>query len=682
MAGGPEAENTAHRERKVFEQVVSNKKKSGPRPVAGGGDGPPVWQPSGVAKGVRANRSPEASTVGGVASSTKQQGGGAWWDSRPVQRYLQNPPGGRLSTGVSLKELCSLLEKEANALDKVLDGDGTEHLRLSTLMMGVDGSGSSPTGSPKSYAAAAGDARTLALAEAEETRGLLKWMLTNMCIMRDIEMESPGERQANHDLAIAKAQQAALQAGGVGSEDPLEVSSSGDVNVAAILSAETASEVGIPAALSSTLQRSAEDLVAESDAAIVHQLKPGGEVRLGPLQLAAHACLAEMEQAAAADAELFRGTDLMPAAVELSHKAIEAAKEKLQSSTTAKRELESTADNIFDGLKKRIEELWAACGLSPSGLEAVLEQAMNFAEGEAASELAVAKAAAGVSGGVAFVGGGGGGVVLGNDVIGCECAQLACLLAAVRRHALRTKSAMMVIGQRELLVRHLRLSCARLAPMHALANKPLVAGASAPPKEIVSSLEAEIVSTVALLRQATVRVVEAVVAWRGGLTSQAPFAAPLDNSGNRSSLGGGGGGRGIWTPNYLLHMATDLDDITELSAEMPGVLHEAPSRLDRRRLWRARQAIDLEPQTTQRAIRQILSSNSESSSGGVSDGPTLRWQPVQTSELKKVAGVKEVDGCLFEIAAESDEVLIAELEASGNGMLAGARVGGVELPAS
>ena len=225
----------------------------------------------------------------------------------------------------------------------------------------------------------------------------------------------------------------------------------------------------------------------------------------------------------------------------------------------------------------------------------------------------------------------------------------------------------------------LRLPCARLAPMHALATSRWSLARLLPPRKSQLS-GVEIVSTVALLRQATVRVVEAVVAWRGGLTSQAPFAAPLDNSGNRSSW---------WWWWWKRHLDAELPATHgdrsrrhyELSAEMPGVLHEAPSRLDRRRLWRARRAIDLEPQTTQRAIRQMLSSNAESSSGGVRTADATVAAGAD-ERAQKGGRRREVDGCLFEIAAESDEVLIAELEASGNGMLAGARVGGVELPAS
>ena len=98
--------------------------------------------------------------------------------------------------------------------------------------------------------------------------------------------------------------------------------------------------------------------------------------------------------------------------------------------------------------------------------------------------------------------------------------------------------------------------------------------------------------------------------------------------------------------NYLMHMVTDLDGITELSSEIATVLREAPSRLDRRRLWRTRQVLDLEILTEQRATRTA---------------PSLRWQPVSTSELLKVAG--DAVG-LLEVAAESDDELLRALGAA------------------
>ena len=84
---------------------------------------------------------------------------------------------------------------------------------------------------------------------------------------------------------------------------------------------------------------------------------------------------------------------------------------------------------------------------------------------------------------------------------------------------------------------------------------------------------------------------------------------------------------------------------------------EAPSRLDRRRLWRARQAIDLEPLTEQRAARH------EGDAG-------LRWKPVPASELRTVGAggggssmaSMAVTG-LFDVSAASDADLLGDLAA-------------------
>ena len=105
-------------------------------------------------------------------------------------------------------------------------------------------------------------------------------------------------------------------------------------------------------------------------------------------------------------------------------------------------------------------------------------------------------------------------------------------------------------------------------------------------------------------------------------------------------------------------MATDLDGLAEISGRMPSVLHEAPSRLDRKRLWRARQAIDLEALTEQRAQRQAAqrqAATGSAGSGGAGSGEgsgtggggsggggavdvsataaaaTLRWNPLSAS---------------------------------------------------
>ena len=170
---------------------------------------------------------------------------------------------------------------------------------------------------------------------------------------------------------------------------------------------------------------------------------------------------------------------------------------------------------------------------------------------------------------------------------------------------------------------------------------------------------------------------------------------------NAHGGGGGGGGDGPLparaqptTPNYLRHMATDLDGLAEISSRMPSVLHEAPARLDRRRLWRARQAIDLEPITELRARQQHTPSDAAAefeeaapSEGSTAPTPTaplasLRWRPLQPSDLSKVVSVEkgaaaggETQGsglspaaaaqlpCLLDVAApkSSDEELLRDL---------------------
>ena len=53
--------------------------------------------------------------------------------------------------------------------------------------------------------------------------------------------------------------------------------------------------------------------------------------------------------------------------------------------------------------------------------------------------------------------------------------------------------------------------------------------------------------------------------------------------------------RAAVTSNYMRQMATDLDGLADESPEIRRLLNSAPSRLDSRRLWRARQTIGLEP---------------------------------------------------------------------------------------
>ena len=600
-----------------------------------------------------------------------------------MHEYLKGPARGGGGGGVSLRELSEMLSSELAALDEIVDeADANGVEQLDSLL----GSGGGE------------DAKTLALAEAEETRGLLKWMLANVQVMIGIEAEPPpptalgaamagmrgalrakAEAQAAEEEAGATALGAATakMRGALREKSEAEAEAMGgydddDEVEAALEAAETSAEQGVPAVLLAVAPLDESPTPADE----LPLLRPGGEVRLGALQIAAHACVAELEQVAAADAEDFRPNELLRTALDESVRAVKATseataaapREVLMLAESERKELERVAERISAALRERIAAPWRACGLPEGGMTAALQDARTFAEQESAAEVLMAKAAAATSRNSApFAGGGCGGVVLGTAVIGAEGAQLAALLAALRRHAQRTKSVRLAIGSRELLVRHLRLACARLAPMHARQkhSSKLDAGSSknGPASwEVVSSIEAEVVSTVALLRQATVRVVEAVVAWRGGLTSQAPFASPLgtpmpESPAMRASASSFASADSLAPPasehgeeeavsNYLIHMVTDLDGITELSSEIATVLREAPSRLDRRRLWRTRQVLDLEILTEQRATRTA---------------PSLRWQPVSTSELLKVAG--DAVG-LLEVAAESDDELLRALGAA------------------
>ena len=478
-------------------------------------------------------------------------------------------------------------------------------------------------------------------------------------------------------------------------------------------------------------------------------LVPDMGTRLDPLGVAAHACLAEMEQAAA-DAEALRSSDLVQAWTRDGRSTAPSARADPTAARRAAAQLEEAADVAASYLKSRIRPLWAACAV-PDGLEAMLSRAAEAAKELANAEILMARAAGSEMSGV-----GGGGVILqGAKVIGGECAQLASLLAALRRHAHRLRSAHAAVAQREQLVAHLRSACSRLAPMHAAnATRHKLERPGAPKlDEMIASVEAEIVSTVVLLRQATVRVVEAILAWRGGLTAPAPFPARLASTARLGHTASGhemaeswfassagaplsagalrsrataaaaaqppqsvAGGDGIaahpggqctaaaaaatvpccraqpTTPNYLRHMATDLDGLAEISSRMPSVYtsppHASTDEPGRRR------AVDLEPITELRARQQHTPSDAAAefeeavpSEGSTAPTPTaplssLRWRPLQPSDLSKVVSVEkgaaaggETQGsglspaaaaqlpCLLDVAApkSSDEELLRDL---------------------
>lgn len=659
-------------EQRVFAEVASYERRNGsPEGARAGGRGRGRGGRGGVGRGAtRLSRPPGGGDVGGTVGEERP----GWWDSRRVQRYLREPAGSGsvLDVSVSLDELCAMLDGEMAMLDSLLEDGGESHLDELAAMLHRGNVGG----------ADAADAPTLVLAEAEESRGTLRWMRANLELMRHIEAADA----AGGAPSGASAEGAA--------DDEATATAEGGVAVDAAAKATAAAEALEPEAIAALAAADGKvghlelaQTPAESGVpAVMHNMPPptrpvsggvdgrllaGEHIRLGPLQMAAHACVAEMEQNAAADAEAFRPSELRRVAVDAARQAVDALSNQPASAVdaadptadAARRRLASMSDELCASLRARIKTLGGACALPTPSIEAAIRAALEASTAERDAEVAMSHAAMAVSK-MMNAGGGGGGVVLGTAVVGAEAAQLAWLLLALRRHATRTRSVRLAIGQRELLVDHLRKACARLAPMHAAerSRSRLDAGSStkgANYKHVVGSVEAEIVSTVALLRQATVRVTEAVVAWRGGLTSQAPFGAPntagptaAPHHGDDAS---GDEGEEPASPaagpqNYVLHMASDLDDVTQLSVEMPGVLHEAPARLDRRRLWRARQVIDLEAQTEQRAAQQAP------------DGAlALRWSPLPTGELRKVGD--PAMPCLFDVAAVDDDELLLQLRA-------------------
>jgi hypothetical protein len=294
-------------------------------------------------------------------------------------------------------------------------------------------------------------------------------------------------------------------------------------------------------------------------------------------------------------------------------------------------------------------------------------------------------------------------------VFGAENAQLASLLLALRLHAERTLLVASAIAHRESLCRHLRLACARLVPMYAayarssrLDTVPGT-GTVAPAKGMLEGLEAEVMSSVSLLRQATVKVVEAVTTWRAGLSTPVPVLWPVaiaarmtpHHAANDSAASnvpravmlttamttamntamnaamsdkGAGGGRAnegsvhvarhatptppraAVTSNYMRQMATDLDGLADESPEIRRLLNSAPSRLDSRRLWRARQTIGLEPHAE---LRFELAGAQAA----------LNWKPISATVLMATQCAKgdSAPGSIVEVLPEDDRALLAAL---------------------
>ena len=397
----------------------------------------------------------------------------------------------------------------------------------------------------------------------------------------------------------------------------------------------------------------------EEEAERVRQAAAGAEVER---RLAAHRDKASPPPMAAADA------------------ADAAASTSASTSATAAASASASTSEALIGMSTHLVEHGALPPGAPDALAATFGVDAAFAPSAALAAVAAAKAA--VAGPYPVVHG---------AVLGAECAQLASVLLALRLHAERTLLVTAAITQREALCRHLRLSCARLAPMHAASTRSSRldtvpgTGTVAPARGMVSCLEAEVVSTVALLRQATVRVVEAVSTWRGGLTTPAPvvlpariaargggapaapgralegapsasgvmlsglrYAAPSEVSLHAPSAAPLGGNASLGLSNYMRQMATDLDGLADESAEMRRLLNSAPSRLDGRRLWRARQAISLEPHAQRRFEL----------AGG---RPALHWVPLASATLlaTEFAEGAEAGGIVELLSADDDELLNA-----------------------
>ena len=429
---------------------------------------------------------------------------------------------------------------------------------------------------------------------------------------------------------------------------------------------------------------------------------------LAERQLAAFACVAEQEVNAAEAVAAWRPAEARRVAqteacvaLEAAFRAAQMAKaaegEALSSAqaeaTRAVESLSSMAAALAAALEGRVKRLWAGCELSEAGLDEVLAQLGKAGQDGEEEALQGANTAAVLSALEAFqsspegsspagssttagraaasgpgaASGDGGYLIISGRVVGARCAQLTGLLLTLRRHAERLVAVHRAVVQREDIYRHLRTACNRLAPMHAATSMPrsrldaVPTGASVPPSQsMIASVEAEVISTVALLRQATVRVVEAVHAWRGGLTTPAPFLWP---TGGASGAAGSDGapGRRATTSNYLQLVLSDTDDLGSMSMRMASLLREAPSRLDRKRLWRAKQTIDLEAFT----MRRFHTHTSHDHPTDAPLRPGLRWSPVKESELRQVTGEGPNPSTwtgLFEPAAADDATLLQALE--------------------
>ncbi|KAL1530546.1 hypothetical protein AB1Y20_001447 [Prymnesium parvum] len=198
-----------------------------------------------------------------------------------------------------------------------------------------------------------------------------------------------------------------------------------------------------------------------------------------------------------------------------------------------------------------------------------------------------------------------------------NAAQLATLILAARLHASRTAIVRSAIDQREMALSSLQLLIKRL-PEGSDANEP---------KALRATMQLELNALIALLRRASVQVVEAVQRWRGGLWAPLPFEYRGDN--------------------YLLRMQTDLNSIKQPKL-LEGLLQRSGGGkhpLDPVRLFVAQHALRVEVEKEQEC--NLPASTRE---GGASR--VLRWLPVTDGVAlrRAIVGEKSISGqCMYGI---------------------------------
>jgi len=202
-----------------------------------------------------------------------------------------------------------------------------------------------------------------------------------------------------------------------------------------------------------------------------------------------------------------------------------------------------------------------------------------------------------------------------------------------------------------------------------------------------------VVARLALLRQATVRVVEAVHAWRGGLTAPAPLVCSPDVAATgapplhvyfQHSMGvlgpGDANGRDesshvkscqIDETNYMRQVLHDVHALGQLSSRMSSLLQGAPTRLERRRLWRAKQTLDLEAFTERRYHQHMYAHvQAQEEQGRGAGGPEPVHAPTAETSADHSAAGEAV--AVADKAAAAGEAAVA---AAGEGAAAGEAAG-------